>query len=316
MSYSNRIFIYGPVSLLLLVIILYSVYWRVQADTLSARLDRANGGEIIPGLVFAFADKSVGGFPFRLDVVLSGVSFAQRSPDGETGWRTEKLALHTLSYGRNRYIFEVTGLQSFTRPPAAPGMAPRVLFLTPALARASAILRSGRLARFDLDLWGPQSKDATEGADPKRTFSADRAQLHLLSRADDTIDVAVKIDNARIGSGYTSTASGISLPLVDLRAKLTQSETLNPLQAGRDSIPDAVQRWRTHMGQLAVGDLSLNWPNSRADLKGDLTLDGEGYLAGVLGGMDVRKGHISEELQLRFAAGRRRFSTAPVSTVP
>ena len=44
---SYRIFIYVPAGLLLLAVVLYSVFWRVQADTLSARLDRANGGEVI-----------------------------------------------------------------------------------------------------------------------------------------------------------------------------------------------------------------------------------------------------------------------------
>src|SRR5712675_2452930 len=126
MSYSSRIYIYGPVGLLLLIIMLYSVFWRVQADTLSARLDRANGGEVIAGITFAFAGKTVGGYPFRLDAVLSGVTFSHQVAEGETAWRTEQLALHALSYNLDRYIFEVTGLQSFARPPAMPGNVPRV----------------------------------------------------------------------------------------------------------------------------------------------------------------------------------------------
>src|ERR1700704_4829299 len=121
MSYSSRFFIYGPVGLLLLIIVLYSVFWRVQADTFSARLDRANGGEVIPGVTFAFAGKTVGGYPFRLDAVLSGVTFSHQSAEGEIAWRTEQLALHAQSYNLDRYIFEVTGLQSFARPPAMPG---------------------------------------------------------------------------------------------------------------------------------------------------------------------------------------------------
>ena len=88
MSYSNRIWFYGPVGLLLLIVVLYSVFWRVQADTLAAELDRANGGEIVPGLRFAFAEKAISGFPFRLDVVLSGVTFAHRLPAGSC--QTEK----------------------------------------------------------------------------------------------------------------------------------------------------------------------------------------------------------------------------------
>jgi hypothetical protein len=205
MSYSSRIYIYGPVGLLLLIVVLYSVFWRVQADTLSARLDRANGGEVIPGITFAFAGKTVGGYPFRLDAVLSGVTFSHQDAEGETAWRTEQLALHAQSYNLNRYIFEVTGLQSFARPPAKPGNVPRVMYMTPAIARASAILSNGRLARFDMDLWETQTKDATQGADPNRNFSADRAQLHLLARPDDTIDVATQINNARIGAGYAAT---------------------------------------------------------------------------------------------------------------
>src|ERR1043165_9907039 len=112
MSYSNRIFFYGPVGLLLLVAILYSVFWRVQADTLAARHDRANGGEVVPGIVFAFAEKSVGGFPFRLDAILSGVTLSHHAPEGESAWRTEKLAIHALPYNQNRSIFDVTGLTS------------------------------------------------------------------------------------------------------------------------------------------------------------------------------------------------------------
>src|SRR5262245_14274266 len=190
MSYSNRIWIYGPVGLLLLVVVLYSVFWRVQADMLAARLDSANGGEIVPGVVFAFAEKSVGGFPFRLDAVLSGVTFTDRHPDGETAWRTERMAIHTLAYRTNLYVLEVDGLQSFARP-GERGEPPQVLYITPALARASAVLRDGRLARFDLDLRQLNVKDARAQADQKRTFSAARAQFHALVRPDETIDVAL-----------------------------------------------------------------------------------------------------------------------------
>ena len=155
---------------------------------------------MVPGITFAFAGKSVGGYPFRLDAVISGVTFSHQSPEGETAWRTEKLALHALSYNLDRIIFEVAGLQSFARPPVTPGSAPRVIYLDPGSARASAILDRGRLARFDVDLREPQAKDAIQDPDPKRSVSAVRAQLHLLSRPDDTIDVAAQIPHpSRLG---------------------------------------------------------------------------------------------------------------------
>src|SRR2546423_5827123 len=101
---SYRIFIYAPAGLLLLAVVLYSVFWRVQADTLSARLDRANGGEIIPGINFAFAGKTVGGYPFRLHAVLSGRTFSYQGAEGEIPWPTAQLALHAPSHNLHRFI--------------------------------------------------------------------------------------------------------------------------------------------------------------------------------------------------------------------
>jgi len=315
MSYSSRIFIYGPVGLLLLIVVLYSVFWRVQADTLSARLDRANGGEIIPGITFAFAGKTVGGYPFQLDAVLSGVTFSHQVAEGETTWRTEKLALHALSYNLDRYIFEVTGLQSFERPPMKQGGVPRVIYATPAIARASAILNNGRLARFDMDLWEPQAKDATQGADPKRSLSADRAQLHLLARPDNTIDVAAQINNARIGAGYAATADAeLMLPLIDLRAKLTESSALDGLAAGRMSVADAAQAWRERMGALKISDLTLNWSDARAGLKGEVAIDQAGRASGRLEGDRVQNGKMPMKFGLTLDdSGIRTAAALPAS---
>jgi hypothetical protein len=314
MSYSNRIFFYGPVGLLLLVAILYSVFWRVQADTLSARLDRANGGEVIPGIVFAFAEKSVGGFPFRLDVVLSGVTFSHHAPEGETAWRTEQLAVHALSYNRNRFIFEVTGLQSFARPPLQPGTVPRVTYVTPAIARASAIFAAGRLTRVDVDLWGIQAKEATLGANPKDTFTADRAQLHLLARPDNTIDMVVQIANAHIGAGYTGIVE-LALPTLALTGKLTQAQNLAPLASGQSSVADALSTWHNNAGLLSVSDLALNWGDAHADLKGDLTLDEQARLSGTLAGEQIINGNQRGPFGLTFTDGKIRLAlTGPART--
>jgi hypothetical protein len=311
MSYFNRIFVYGPAGLLLLGAILYSVFWRVQADTLSARLDRANGGEIIPGVVFAFAEKSVGGFPFRLDAVLSGVTFSHHAPEGESAWRTEKLAIHALSYNQNRFIFEVTGLQSFARPPLQPGTVPRVTYVTPAIARADAIFAAGKLTRIDVDLWGVQAKEATLGANPKDTVTADRAQLHMLARADNTIDLVVQIANAKIGAGYTRVVE-LDLPTLALTGKLTEAQTLAPVISGQSSLTDALSAWRNNGGLLSVADLALNWGEAHADLKGDLTLDEQSRLSGSLKGEQIINGNARGPFELIFADGTIRLGlTAP-----
>jgi hypothetical protein len=283
MTYSHRIFVYGPVGLLLLIVLLYSVFWRVQADTLSARLDRANGGEIIPGVEFDFAEKSIGGYPFRLDAVLSGVSFVHKAPEGDTAWRTEKLALHAMSYRSDQFIFETAGLQSFAEPGAAGGP-PEVLYIQPELARASAILIKGRLARFDLDVLEPSGKDASLHADPTRTFAADRAQLHLLRGPDDSVDIAMKIDNAEIGKGYGLKFGG-KLGLIELRGKLKAATAFDALTQGTESVADAAGDWRAKNGALDVERLSLDWDGVKTDMKGALALDSQDRITGALTGM-------------------------------
>jgi hypothetical protein len=316
MSYSNRIFFYGPVGLLLLLVVLYSVYWRVQTDTLAARLDRANGGEVIPGVVLTFAAKTITGYPFQLDVVLSGVTFSHQAPEGETAWRTEQLALHALSYRDDQFLFEVTGLQSFSRPPLTPGGPPRFIYLTPAIARASAFLNQGRLVRFDLDLLEPQGKDATNGANPKRVFSAGRAQIHFLARVDRTVDVALKIDDATIGPGYAAGGTQIQLPLIDLRGQLTKGEALDALRSGETSLADAATAWRGGMGALSVSDLALRWPDAQADLKGDLTLNEAGLPSGTLKGEGLRNGKVPAEFGLTFADGDMRLAASAAPARP
>ena len=315
MSYSNRIFFYGPIGLLLLVVVLYSVFWRVQADTLAARLDRANGGEVIPGVIFAFAEKSVSGYPFRLDAVLSGVTFSHRAPEGETAWRTEQLAMHALSYNQNRFIFEVTGLQSFARPPLQPGTVPRVTYVTPAIARASAIFAAGKLARVDIDLWGVEAKEATLGADPRNTFTADRAQLHLLARPDNTIDVALQIANAKIGAGLTGITE-LALPTLALMGKLTQAQNFVPLTSGQSSIAEAASAWRQNAGVFSVSDLAVNWGSAHADLKGDLTLDDQGTLSGTLTGDGIVNGNQRVPFGLTFMKGAIRLVSAAAARRP
>ena len=282
MSYSNRIWIYGPVGLLLLVIILYSVFWRVQADMLAARLDGANGGEIVPGVVFTFAEKTVGGFPFRLDAVLSGVSFVDRRPDGETAWRTERMAIHKMAYRNNLFVLEVAGLQSFALP-GENGQPPRVTYITPALARASAINEDGKLARFDLDMRDVEAKDARAEPDQGRTFSAARAQFHLLARADDTIDLALKIENAKIGAGYRPKLGG-ELLMADLRGRIAQGASFQVLERGSGSLTDALEHWRQNGGLVAVERLALDWSGIKTDLTGELGVDETHRLSGELKG--------------------------------
>jgi hypothetical protein len=309
MSYSNRIFMYGPVALLLLIVILYSVFWRVQADTLAARLNRANGGELIPGVSFSFAQKSVGGFPFRLDVLLSGVSFGYRSGGAELDWRSDRIALHRLAYNPGQFIFEADGAQTFTWT-AGQNSKPATVYLMPETARASAILTGGRLVRLDLDIWRPRGTERS-AQEPQINFSADRAQFHALARRNDTLNLVLQIDNSRAAGPAAPALPQVSFPLIDCRATLDRAGSLSGVENGTEDIAGALQQWRTREGSIDVTSLAVNWPDARANLRGKLTLDLDNHLSGILRGDQVGDKGNPHQIQLGFGNGTAKFAAAP-----
>ena len=306
MSTSNRIFMYGPVVLLLLIVILYSVFWRVQADTLAARLDRANGGELIPGVSFSFAQKAVGGFPFRLDVLLSGVSFGYRGGGAELDWRSDHIALHRLAYNPRQFIFEADGMQTFTWT-GRQNSKPATVSLMPETARASAILTGGRLVRLDVDIWRPHgAQERTQ--QPEIDFSADRAQFHALARRNDTLDLVLQVDNGRAGAPTAPALLQVSFPLIDCRATLDRAGSLVGVENGTEDVAGALEQWRTQNGSIDVTSLALNWPDTRANLRGKLTLDPDDRLSGILRGDQAGDKGSAHEIQLDFGNGTAKFA--------
>src|SRR5215472_12801685 len=87
MNYSSRFFLYAPLALFLLLAAGASAVWWREASALSARLDALNGHEAMPGVTLRFASKTVGGFPFNIDVVFKDFRVEIRTPHGPSIWR-------------------------------------------------------------------------------------------------------------------------------------------------------------------------------------------------------------------------------------
>jgi len=84
--------------------------------------------------------------------VFRGVSLRIDTPHGPTEWRPEEFAMHALTYGRDKIIFEAAGRQElrWTRDDGSK----RQLVFAVASLRASAIEDATGPTRFDLDLVG------------------------------------------------------------------------------------------------------------------------------------------------------------------
>lgn len=281
LSYSNRIWIYGPVALLAVFIAVYCVWWKFAADRVADWLDAKNGHEVMPGITFAFAEKDIGGFPFRIDVTLGGVTFQHLAREGETAWRAEKLAFHVLPYDFGHFIFEAAGLQSIARPPLAPGQPARILYVTPGIARASALIDGERVTRVDVDLDNVYVEDATLGAPAGRNARIGRAQFHVRANTDRTVDAMLRIDAGNIGPGYQPPL-GPDLKLFLVSGKITEGETLQDLRHGRASFARTIEAWRVAKGVFSLDDVQFQWGGVSATAKGRLTFDDEHRVRGKI----------------------------------
>jgi hypothetical protein len=223
MKYSSRFFLYAPLGVFLLLCVAAGVHWWLLASALSHRLAAVNGHAVMPGVTVSFATKKIGGFPFSLDTEFTDFAISVATPHGPTRWRSEKFALHALTYGRDETIFEAAGKQRLEW-----GEGRRLDFAVGAL-RASAIVQHEGLDRFDLDLIGFGSN----------AFIAQRLQLHTRQDAH--------------GIQLFVTTEGLTncrRPSFRYYATVTLDEAFERLQLAEEAWTDAVASWQTAGGKV------------------------------------------------------------------
>jgi hypothetical protein len=266
MRYSNRLFLYAPFVVLLIIAAMAMLRWRQLAMDWETKLLAANRGrEIAPSVTLHFASHEIGGFPFNLDIVLDKFVFAVQSTRGPLSLQSEQFAIHALTYGRAQQIFEAAGTQTLTWTDAA-GEAHRFIFV-PGTMRASAIEKNGRLARFDLDVYSIGSRALTGG----------RAQLHIRTSADhDALDFVIHADDLRLRS------NGAMLPHVDIEGHITPAAPLYALLSGRDEWRKALGYWQTAGGALRLDNVALEWSASHLTATGALAIDKDHRLSGEI----------------------------------
>jgi hypothetical protein len=222
-----------------------------------------NTREAMPGVTVRFASRSVGGFPFNLDVVFEDFRVAVATAHGPATWRAEHFASHALTYGRDETIFEAAGRQSLSWIDEH-YKTHRLDFQTGA-THASAILTAASLSRFDLDLVGVGCSALT----------AARLQFHVRHVADgNRFDVFASGDDVRLSPPLRG-AFGDSLKLIALQGTVSQATAFDSLRKGESDWRSAVEAWRNAPGRLRIEPLELRWANGLDMLgRGAMSLDG------------------------------------------
>jgi hypothetical protein len=236
-KYSSRFWLYAPISTFLLLAVAAMAYWWTVAGAFEKKLAAIKGHEAIPGVTLGWDTVKVGGFPFRIDAAFTNFRAEGAGARGPFAWKSEKFALHALTYGRQQVIYEAGGQQNL-RLTLADGLTPSFSFLAGSL-RASSINDKRGLGRFDLDVVDLGS----------RAFTISRFQFHMRRDPDGKdLDLMVKLDDLQLGKGPLHLkTSGLSF-----YATLTQAQAWSGLLRGETSWPQAANAWRAQGGTASL----------------------------------------------------------------
>ena len=192
MNYSSRFFLYAPLALVLLIAVAVCVQWFRVAGAFEARLAAIKGHEAMPGITLDWSSAEVSGFPFRLDATFKNFSAQGDGAHGPFRWQSEHVALHSLTYGADKKVFEAAGVQRLNWVDAAER--PRSFSFTPGALHASAVRDGQGLSRFDVDISALAGQDG---------LAIGRAQFHMRRGEDGkTIDMMVSADTAKGDLGF------------------------------------------------------------------------------------------------------------------
>lgn len=285
----------------------YTAYWFTLATATEegiADWQEAAGAE---GIVLRHRGVTVGGYPFRLEVVLEAPTLSFAEADGVTTLSAPQAQAVTQPWQPDHVLARSEGPLHIDWAPN--GAAPLVT-ATANEAEASLYLgERGQVVRGALDL------HAIAGEGPAGAFAAARAQVHLRRAphpppatgkvdADDgappdggilpVYDAALQIDLLRLPEGAAPPELGSEIETLDLFATLRGDWPPGPA-------PQALAAWRDAGGVVDVTDLKLAWGPATLASEGSLTVD---EALRPLGAFTVRLGGYETLLDLAAKARR------------
>jgi hypothetical protein len=261
--------LYLPFILLLIASIAWTVFWfyaRGETDrrlTAGAEQLRAAGYEV------SWRDRTLGGYPFRLDVTLNDARL--RDP---SGWAiaTPKLEAEAFMHGLGHWVIATPQGLTFTRP------------------QGGGVVVGGKLIRASLN-----SLDKTPpsfsfegvkltfapaaGAQPFVLSSAERVEIYTRPGPDDQGAVMLKVESGKAQfSGLFGQIAGDKPVSVVGDAILTKMSAFH----GRDWI-EAVRAWSQAGGQINVRQAGVTAGDALIGAKpAVLTVGSDGRLNGAL----------------------------------
>jgi len=265
----RRLGLYLPFALLAVAIVAWSLAWVWVRGEAAHRMDAAVADLGRAGYPITWKTRTIGGYPFRLEVTLTDAQV--RAP---SGWTLQVPALEGEAYVYNleHWMFAAPQGLTFVRPVGGP------VHVTGRLIRASLSHPNARPPSVDL-----QGLDVafqpTSGAQAFFLSAAKTVEFHLRAGPDDEGGVFASVDGGR------ARLSGLFARIAaDKPIAIVWNSTVSKMSAfaGADWA-DAVRAWSDAGGTMTVRDASLTAGEALISTKGGtLGVDRDGRLHGQL----------------------------------
>ena len=241
MKYSSRFFLYAPIALFLALAGFVMVHWWNVAGAFDRQLAAMKGREAVPGVTLDWSKVTLSGFPFRLDATFDGLVVKGAGAHGPFAWTAEHFALHALTYGAEKDVFEAAGRQHLAWTDAA--AVAHTLDFIPGSLRASAVRDARGLARFDIDIIELAGTPISIG----------RAQFHMRRDPDGkSIDL---VADGVVVKGFGPLGSARNFRVYQT---LSQGAAFADLLAGKKGAPEAHALWLLAGGKAGITQAEFN----------------------------------------------------------
>jgi hypothetical protein len=262
----GRYRIFLPTAILFLALVGLGGVWAFLAWRTGQEIDAWLQREASLGRTWACPDRSIGGFPFRIEIICANPTFTGVAEGRQVRGRLARIHTVTQIYNPSHMIVEAEG------PLVVEADGGDRLEAEWLLGRASIIGKPGAgLERLSTEFTEPRVS-VTSGRLGSTALAASLADFHIRrtpNRApeDGAYDVASRITKATVPP-LDAWLGGQATTEADIVATITKAEPLS----GR-GLPVELERWRTAGGRMQVSTVSLSHGARRLDAAGSVGLD-------------------------------------------
>jgi hypothetical protein len=290
----RRLALYLPFALLLLVALGWSAFWFYGRSRVNGEIDAFLARQASLGREWSCPNRSIGGFPFRIEGRCTDPSYRERRADGEVAGSLKGLTVVATTAGAFDLAHVITEFEG-PLTVKAPGLPDTVT--TWRTARSS--IRGGvsRLERASLEVENPTVAIAGAGAQ----WSAEKLTAHLREGVDPAqpgaYDLAIRLDRAAAPEldALLGSADPFNLEL--------DSRVLKAGAIDRRDWRQTIENWRANGGTLRIEQLKLSKGAPRVEAKGDLRLDEQRRVEGQLDASFVNAGALLQQFGLGGGGG-------------